>query len=270
MILTIGILSLFPQLVSFAFGAGTCYSPSGWNMTDKADMSPCNAGAAVSHCCARIDLCLSNGYCFSQGPIWHSRLYRGGCTNKSWGPQCPQQCNDVGVNGLGNIGLGLNQAGGFFCCVTDGKYVTENSSCQVSTGGSNQPFAITPGQAIYDRSTGATTNNLSAPSLVSSNQTTTADTKSPPVSDSSSNHMIAIVAGISVPLGVASLIMLGLVLWERKKRMAVEARLQPMGHIKESHSQSHRQKGQDLSSSNTIFEMANTGGASELDAARRS
>ncbi|KAF2148130.1 hypothetical protein K461DRAFT_283196 [Myriangium duriaei CBS 260.36] len=72
----------------------TCYSPNGSNLTQVQDMTPCNAAATNSHCCNMWDLCLSNGYCFAQGETWHSRLYRGGCTDKAWGKSCPQQCHD--------------------------------------------------------------------------------------------------------------------------------------------------------------------------------
>lgn len=86
---------LFFQLSAFVAAVPSCWSPSGVNMTQYANFSPCNVGAEVSHCCEKTDICLSNGYCFLQRDYYYSmRVYRGACTDSEWGTDCPQYCRD--------------------------------------------------------------------------------------------------------------------------------------------------------------------------------
>lgn len=70
----------------------TCYYPDG-NLDDG--LAPCNAGADVSSCCGRQDICLDNGYCIVQTENYGNRLSRAGCTDGTWkSSACPSYCSD--------------------------------------------------------------------------------------------------------------------------------------------------------------------------------
>lgn len=92
------VLSLSASVhLSLASTSG-CYFPNG--NASSSDWSACVASDSNSACCHVSDLCLSNGYCFSQAAssasgTFANRLYRGGCTDKSWrDSSCPQYCAD--------------------------------------------------------------------------------------------------------------------------------------------------------------------------------
>jgi hypothetical protein len=68
-------------------GIMQCYYPNG---ESDDGLHPCNATAAVSHCCRASDVCITNGFCFSSGL---NAVVRRGCTDKTFNStECPQQC----------------------------------------------------------------------------------------------------------------------------------------------------------------------------------
>lgn len=81
------LLLLLPTFVSFAF-TQTCYLPNG--DVDGPGNTPCDNSASVSHCCNVDVYCPDNGYCLTS--IFN--VYRGSCTDKTWGSDCPRYCFD--------------------------------------------------------------------------------------------------------------------------------------------------------------------------------
>ena len=103
-----------------------------------------------------------------------------------------------------------------------------NSSCQLSTGGSNQPFNIPVGKVIFNRSDGSIEPNITHSgsitstiftSVTSTTITSLASTSSYSAAPRKRNDELAIGAGVGLPLGLALIVVSGLLFLEiRRKR----------------------------------------------------
>ena len=135
-----------------------CYLPSGnVSPTD----TPCNLQAPNSACCPSTSVCLTNGYCMGVGPGMPNILNRVSCTDKSWqDSSCPQYCADIypdslcAVFSISQPDLQTDPNGlAQYCC--DGANGTNNASgCAWKTRDSYQPFLLSDGWMIGDRSNG--------------------------------------------------------------------------------------------------------------------
>ncbi|KAH7128304.1 hypothetical protein B0J11DRAFT_267119 [Dendryphion nanum] len=164
---------VFVISILLPFVATECFYPDG---KVAPGLIPCNASAAVSHCCRPNDICLSNGLCFSTGLMSAARR---GCTSSSFNSSgCPNICTakflsegDALVTPCGTYNR--------FCCGQD----KEARACCDSGNGS---IAIPASEATLKTE-------------VKDNKPT--------------------VIGLSVALGIAGLLVLGLAydVWRRKK-----------------------------------------------------
>lgn len=78
-----------------SFARGACYYPNGYNMATGegawADYRPCDTRGEHSTCCARWDVCRSDGLCFNNA-TGHD-VWRSGCTDPTWkSPSCVKLC----------------------------------------------------------------------------------------------------------------------------------------------------------------------------------
>ena len=79
------LLACAPWL-SLAQDYQACWYPDG---STQAPDVPCNNNGTVSACCNNEAFCLENGLCLRDGTV-----SRGSCTDKNWGPECPEYCSD--------------------------------------------------------------------------------------------------------------------------------------------------------------------------------
>lgn len=224
------LLLLFAALTA---GQRTCFSPSGANLSSIAGHTPCLSSASVSHCCTAHDLCLSNGYCYSQGSYYANRVYRGGCTDPSFPGPCPRQCADVNTESTCPVALLKDTQEGGFCCVY-GEQWTNGTTCLQETGGSTIPFEMQEGWIIVDRETGATLNQTQDTVCnITGSQVNT------PSRAGEGRRLNKVALGIG--LGVALPLFIGLVamgFWvaaERKQRRVAEMRLNASGARMDTH-----------------------------------
>ncbi|KAF2148129.1 hypothetical protein K461DRAFT_298218 [Myriangium duriaei CBS 260.36] len=185
-----------------------------------------------------------------------------------------------------DIALAQIEPDGFFCCAAWGQSITNGNYCFTSTQGSVQPFTLPQGRAIYDRATGTILNDtaqsaLNSPALPTEasppTNSSSPSTSSSPTSQSetkSDTKVAAVGAGVGVPLGLACAGMLFLLLLERKKRKAAEARVESMSgpnafpHYDQrapSYGTSNQAYQQELPSSNTRFEIGGGQRPTELE-----
>ncbi|TKA82259.1 hypothetical protein B0A55_01698 [Friedmanniomyces simplex] len=264
--------------VSFAY-AQTCYWPDGTQT--ETNWTPCDASKSVTSCCDAADLCLNNGYCFSQagnGNGFPNRLVRGACTDKSWkSGSCPQYCSDISTGGQQTIALVQDEANGYFCCGF-GTLFFDGSNCTTGTRGSTTPFSLDPEIAIFNRSDGSTAFSTcavaaGATNVLTSTVTSTVSVTATTASASGSSNptsVVAVGAGVAIPLGVLLVAVAGIaiILWRRNKKLvqqleekerAYEAR---MGIDQKSYpSYGAEQRGQLL-----VSEVDGTSIVPELDA----
>lgn len=83
------LLFLFsPSAVLGADSSRTCYYPS----KDVAvDHTPCSDDEQAA-CCSSDHICLANGLCVNVGRNQPYGFSRAACTDRYWGPNCPQVC----------------------------------------------------------------------------------------------------------------------------------------------------------------------------------
>lgn len=136
----------------------TCGSTCFWPSRSNADpLRSCSQDTkAASHCCDKKDICLNNGYCFTQD-YYSNRLVRGGCTDMTWGSSaCPTHCTsgrslrvshfqvaDLSVvsNNSISILLVVDSNPGMYCC-GDGYNVTTGLCYYPDDDNSFTPFSI--------------------------------------------------------------------------------------------------------------------------------
>ncbi|KAI0459541.1 hypothetical protein F5B21DRAFT_455236 [Xylaria acuta] len=206
------------QIASFTTATQQqCYYPKG---NPSGGDIPCGDGVNHSHCCAFDAICLSNKLCLhSTGSF---ELSRGSCTDPTWqSPKCPSHCTNVSID-MG-IPLSLHRFGDSmpsqYCC---GTTILKSGGLSLGCAWSPQPFTLEPGDIIADR--GVLKNYILAGSG-KSNSTCPANLTCP--MDTSPNAVLAVGAGVGIPLGIFLIATLSWALWERYHRRseAAKARL---------------------------------------------
>ena len=206
-----------------------CFWPNGAPAPEQA---PCNALADVSYCCGVYDICLDNGYCLQTSNIWSNRLGRASCTDQTWqSPTCPYYCQDgefrelwnseprtlstdwwikVYDNGSTSLFLAYDTPNGAFCCHLN--YNLTSGQCQLPTRGSYQPFDLPSSRVINNRTDGSVLSNRTTNNTVGT---------TPSRNTSSGRSLVAVVAGIAVPLGsvLVATAAMAILLWRRNMRL---------------------------------------------------
>ncbi|KAK3068754.1 hypothetical protein LTR53_013417 [Teratosphaeriaceae sp. CCFEE 6253] len=212
-----------------------CYWP---DHSPALNQTPCHALAAVSWCCFATDACLSNGLCLQQSAVWTNRVGRGACTDSTWSSAaCPQYCADVTPDGSTTVFLAYDTPSGAFCCGEN--YDAVSSECAIATKGSRQPFDISAGEVVYNRSDGAlllpnpantaqpTAAVVASLATITVTTTATASAAAGTAKSTSTGLVTQVAAGVAVPLGVLLLAALAaiavLVSRNRKLRSAHES-----------------------------------------------
>ncbi|RWA09606.1 hypothetical protein EKO27_g5498 [Xylaria grammica] len=196
-----------------------CYYPQG-NPSDS-DI-PCGDSTSHSHCCGFESICLSNKLCLhSTGSF---ELSRASCTDRSWqSPNCPSHCTNVSIDK--GIPLGLysfgNSAPSQYCC---GTAVLQRAGPSLGCAWSPQPFTLEPGSIIADR--GILKGYVQAGSG-NPNSTAPANSTCPTNNNTSSHAVLAVGAGLGIPLGIFAIAALAWAFWERyqKRKEREKARL---------------------------------------------
>ncbi|KAK3073483.1 hypothetical protein LTR53_004917 [Teratosphaeriaceae sp. CCFEE 6253] len=214
-----------------------CYWP---DHSPALNQTPCHALAAVSWCCFATDACLSNGLCLQQSAVWTNRVGRGACTDSTWSSAaCPQYCADVTPDGSTTVFLAYDTPSGAFCCGEN--YDAASSECALATRGSRQPFDISAGEVVYNRTDGAlllpNPANTAQPTVgvfvslatitVTATATATGSAAAGVAKSTNTGLVTQVAAGIAVPLGILLLAALAaiavLVSRNRKLRQAHES-----------------------------------------------
>ncbi|KAI1110592.1 hypothetical protein F5Y14DRAFT_428588 [Nemania sp. NC0429] len=199
----------FLNIASIAAAAQQqCYYPKG-NVAPYD--SPCGDGVNHSHCCDSKSLCLSNRLCLRATPSYE--LSRASCTDPTWqSPQCPSLCTNVSISGGAPIALYTysNSRPSQYCCGT-ATLIDGSLKCYWNP----DPFTVEEGDIIADR--GLLKNYIAAGSR-EPNSTCPVDGNCQ--TDTSSNAILAIGAGLGVPLGLLSTATFLWALWERRKRQS--------------------------------------------------
>ena len=220
-----------------------CFLPNGtaWPID-----TPCNANAAHSACCPEHSACLANGYCIGTGDAAEGDapnvVARSSCTDATWeDPACPVYCADVYPDAgcaVFAVAVSSQPAHQYFCC--DGHDQNKNASyCGQSTNGSSSPFQLKVAGIIGDRSTGSTLafdggGLMGRSTLIGTATATATGTTWTMASDRtgmhSTNELLAVGAGIGVPLVVLLFVACGmlwtqtLLLRKARRNLAVERR----------------------------------------------
>ncbi|KAJ5229303.1 hypothetical protein N7489_010011 [Penicillium chrysogenum] len=190
----------------------TCYFPSGDVAIDDV---PCFSGDADSPCCSKNSLCLTNGFCYGLSQPY--TLSRGSCTNKNWPANgaCDDKCS--GATERRNSGCALP----LYRYIDKEPYYCADSVTVNSTGDTaclaGSPFALGNAELITDKAALANYTFSDTGSNSTSNSNTTLS------SDAKKDNDVAIGAGVGVPLGVLLLTALIWALFERRKRLSVQA-----------------------------------------------
>ncbi|KAI1733999.1 hypothetical protein F4680DRAFT_365412 [Xylaria scruposa] len=208
------------QISSFATATQQkCYYPGG-NPTDE-DF-PCGDGVNHSHCCGLNSICLSNKLCLH--PSGSFELSRGSCTDSTWqSSNCPTYCTNVSTNS--GIPLTIydfvQPMLSRYCC---GAVALKSGSSYLECT-LNQPFTLEPGEMISNR--GILRNYILAGSE-NSNSTCPSNCTSP--IKTSSHTVLALGAGLGIPLGIFSIGTISWALWRRYyRRIEVgKARFKPV------------------------------------------
>ncbi|KAJ6784698.1 hypothetical protein PWT90_00441 [Aphanocladium album] len=170
-------------MLNAAGAAATCYSYEGKALP----MSPCDGSGSISPCCGDNDFCLSNGLCLNAGG--NNAYSQQGCTDKDWKPPCKKHCP-------GNVG----KFGMKFCLMVP---VYERWAQGVATSSTGS-------------ATASKTETMSTPTSMGSSKP---ESHGP---NSTSDKSVAIGAGVGIPLGVALLAVIGVLIWQIRKRQATE------------------------------------------------
>ncbi|OQE89388.1 hypothetical protein PENNAL_c0014G02924 [Penicillium nalgiovense] len=216
----------------------TCYFPGGDVAIDDV---PCFPGDADSPCCSKSSLCLSNGFCYGLSQPY--ALSRGSCTNKNWPANgaCDDKCSDgkqisfksdfysnqkpnslflVAATERRNSGCALP----LYRYIDKKPYYCADSVTVNSTGDTachaGSPFTLENAELITDKAalanyTSSTSSDTGSNSTSNSNTTLSGDPKK--------GNDVAVGAGVGVPLGVLLLTALAWALFERRKRLSVQA-----------------------------------------------
>ncbi|KAJ5373064.1 hypothetical protein N7517_005070 [Penicillium concentricum] len=215
-------LSIFACLVA---ADKTCYYPKGNIAVDDV---PCFSGDKDSPCCSKDSICLSNGLCYGKAQPFV--LSRGSCTNKDWPVEggCDDKCSKGNMldKGCALPLYRIEDKKSEYCA---NSIIVDASNKLACSAGS--PFTLDPAEFLWGKA--ALANYTSGDA--SSNSTSTSNTTACPTTSSSGNkecndnkdgkgnNDIAIGAGVGIPLGVLLLTALCWALFERRKRLSVQA-----------------------------------------------
>ncbi|KAJ0418851.1 hypothetical protein BJY00DRAFT_287140 [Aspergillus carlsbadensis] len=212
----------------------TCYYPGTHEAVDHIQCTP----GENSACCGAGSICLTNGLCLSVAqPI---ALYRGSCTDMNFeSDACSRECFDVQPDGPCTIvPYNVTGEGIFYCCNSIINNPNDaNPACAFNKGQFVIPdgATIVPGAILLEdyvlasdvnctNTTNTTNNNNSNnDNTAATNETASnAAGDEPRAEDSSSTSVVAVGAGVGVPLGVLSLVAVAWALFERRKRMSLQ------------------------------------------------
>ncbi|KAJ5825009.1 hypothetical protein N7447_007349 [Penicillium robsamsonii] len=204
----------------------TCYFPSGDIAVDDV---PCFSGDKDSPCCSKDSICLSNGFCYGKAQPF--ALSRGSCTNKYWPVE--GGCNDVcsKVEAMNDKGcalplLRIEDKKSSYCANSIIVDPSNHLACAAGPSFELDPADFVWGKAALANYTSgdpslnstSTTNTTACPTTSSGENKGANDNK-----DGKSNNDLVIGAGVGIPLGVLLLTALGWALFERRKRLSVQA-----------------------------------------------
>ena len=202
----------------------TCWYPD--QSTEATNDRPCNSGNGFSACCGADNICLSNGYCILGGVF----INRGSCTDQSWKDgACPQQCR----TGTPNHGTTIYQCedqdiNPLVACDTVSNCPNGNFSFpsynyvirdyQVASLGLSSGFTITTDAADAATSTTSFSEIATTSSLPVAGTTSCAAEQSLQAAfEREQNKVVAVGAGLGVPLGLL-LLLIPILFWLERKR----------------------------------------------------
>ncbi|KAF2737844.1 hypothetical protein EJ04DRAFT_550335 [Polyplosphaeria fusca] len=113
---TLAIIVLWSLSFGCCRATPKCFFPNG--DSSPSDHAPCDSNAGASVCCSTGFECTSNGLCVDPRYSNFQRVLRGGCTDESWGGDCPAFCKDRYPEG---------DAAVYYC--GDGKYCCDSQDC---------------------------------------------------------------------------------------------------------------------------------------------
>ncbi|KAJ5624369.1 hypothetical protein N7510_000678 [Penicillium lagena] len=198
---------------------------------------------------------MTNGLCYVQANRGFV-LTRGSCTDRSWGPNCAQEChgsNDNADNGINIVPIDMSVPNATqYCC---GGLVDNNGSFTCADG--SPSFTIPPGRAIVGRAGLSNATYISdIPSLRNSSSTNSSSRLSPSTRPdvgttsascpSPNSKETTVGAAVGATLGALLLAAIGWALYERRLRnncinaYATNMSIQP---ITESVIKKHQQLG---------------------------
>ncbi|KAL4887668.1 hypothetical protein BJY04DRAFT_212696 [Aspergillus karnatakaensis] len=222
--LRFAIAAIFFTALPLSAQGQTCYNP---DRTISSSSTPCSADSNT-FCCGDDSICLSTGYCLSVTSQPY-QLYRGACTNSSWGDFCAYYCVNYRTATRAPITtVGTNADGrAIYCC---GEASGNQTTSECSNG--DPPFILEDGELVFGRAALADASSNSTSSS-NGNGNGSGDEDSPADSDSDSDaegtcssstcHSTAIGAGVGVPLGVLALSAIAWALLERRRRIGAAA-----------------------------------------------
>ncbi|KAH7089686.1 hypothetical protein FB567DRAFT_307795 [Paraphoma chrysanthemicola] len=220
------ILFLFPLLFRASISLAqqndtrTCYDA---NNKVAPRQVPCFSAdqQSISHCCSTEDTCAGDTLCLSQ---WGT-LYVGSCTVKDWSNGrngkdfCPKYCSTQG----NDIGLCDIVGGSWdFCCGA----IAGHAACCNETYGKRFKIAGNATNSKLLQRPWLASAALASASSPAAAQTSGAGPSGAAASQcpdvSGGGNSIGTEIGIGVGLGIPLLIALGLLFWERRKRLRAE------------------------------------------------
>ncbi|KAI1179532.1 hypothetical protein F4777DRAFT_434886 [Nemania sp. FL0916] len=226
------------QIAPLATATQRCYYPQG-NLSGGDVV--CGDGVNHSHCCGPHAICLTNKLCLQISDT--ISISRASCTDPTWqAPECPDHCRDVNVDK--GIPLALYSYGkpSKYCC---GVAATQKGSSSLGCSSGSEPFEIgtadiLPGKGILKNFTslGPAQPNPASPTQPSTSDPVRSSSSGPVQSSStgsenqtcpaiqSPNTVLAVGAGVGIPLVIISIATLSWALWERHHRHneAIEVR----------------------------------------------
>ncbi|KND91078.1 hypothetical protein TOPH_04344 [Tolypocladium ophioglossoides CBS 100239] len=211
--LTLLLISLWADWTQ---SAATCYDLAGKVNTA---LYPCDTSADVSPCCGPVDFCLSNGLCLDAGS--NNGLTQQGCTSQDWHSPCAKHCPGTtaadgfqylmlcsGFDGTGNNPL---------CCGAD--YSCCNSTQNIiTTIAQFSTLSRAAGAPATTDTTSSSTPNTSAATRASQSAAST----SAAASSGGDDKLLAVGAGLGIPLGLALVAALAFLGWQMRKQQKLK------------------------------------------------
>ncbi|TGO59345.1 hypothetical protein BCON_0045g00060 [Botryotinia convoluta] len=234
----------------------TCYVINGQHNVNAGYRCD-NSTTGHSSCCAAGAICFSNGVCQQANGNVQDYL-RVGCTDPTWkDPACLNQCtsyarSSTAVCSTNQANLdcsiltqdsccdtGAYGVGSFACCDNDTDifnispvakllaqvpldYTSSSSSSTSSASSTSATSSVTTSSVST-----TTTSSLSTAATSESAASQTSTAPLPTATSSSSNHAVAIGAGIAIPCGILAIAALGWLLWRKRRTSKQQANQLP-------------------------------------------